>query len=355
MRIFLGAIAMEPRELVTETALYQTPSKMVSSYKVRFSIAERLEYLQAYGSHTMAYSLLQRDMDYLDLPRVGFLGYRVQGGTAFVLANPICADNDVSTLLEQFLAEHPKACFVQTTEPVSSLLRDEFYYYPVQMGVETWLNGNTWNLQGKGKSHLRRWLNSAKKAGLTVTELGQGEHLQERHKLQEEWLQSRTKSYALRFLTRESYRNSAFAHRVRSFAAYNGTTLEGVVEFDPIFNASTVSGYYVNLVQFTKDAPHGTSDIIIEFALTQFMKEGSHKLSLGMSPLAKLSPCVNEPPFVRALGNWLYRHANALYSFQGNYFHKEKYRGEEIPVFFATRQWNALPDVIRLFRLVGIV
>jgi len=346
---------MQPLKLVTETALCNAPSTMVSSCTIRFSIAERLEYLRAYGNHTMAYSLLQRDMEYFDLPHIGFLGYRMQGATTFVLANPICADHAMRTLLEQFLAEHPKACFVQITEPVSSVLRDQFQYYPVQMGVETWLDGNTWNLQGKDKSHLRRWLNSAKKAGLTVTELGPREHLQERHRLHEEWLQSRTKSYALRFLTRESYRASAFAHHVRTFAAYKGTALEGIVEFDPIFNANTASGYYVNLVQFATNAPHGTSDVIIEFALAQFMKEDSPHLSFGMSPLAKLSPCANEPPFVRAFGNWLYRNANALYSFKGNYFHKEKYRGEELPVFFATKHWNALPDVIRLFRLVGIV
>jgi phosphatidylglycerol lysyltransferase len=187
-----------------------------------------------------------------------------------------------------------------------------------------------------------------------VAELSEGEDLQERCALQTEWLQTRPKSHALTFLTRESYRDPAFAHLTRIFAAYRGETLEGLVEFDPIFCAGNTLGYYVNLVQFKKGSPNGTSDIIIEQAFSRFRKEGSHQLSFGMSPLAKLSPCMNEPLLVRSLGNWLFEHANSLYSFKGNYFHKEKYRGVEVPVFFATRQWNALPNVMRLFRLVGI-
>jgi hypothetical protein len=35
----------------------------------------------------MAYSLLQQDMLYFDLPGIGFLGYRMRGNTAFVLGN----------------------------------------------------------------------------------------------------------------------------------------------------------------------------------------------------------------------------------------------------------------------------
>ena len=113
--------------------------------------------------------------------------------------------------------------------------------------------------------------------------------------------------------------------------------------------------YYVNLVQFKAHAPNGTSDYIVNAAFDEFTREGARYLSFGMSPLAKLAPCRNEPPFIRSVGSWLYRNGNSFYNFTGNYFHKEKYRGAEVPVFYATRKWNALPDVLRLFRLVGIL
>jgi len=320
-----------------------------------FNIQQRLEYLKLYGNHTMAYSLLQQHMEYFDVPEIGFLGYRKYGNTEFVLSNPICADKDLCTLVGLFLENHHDACFVQITEPFSSFLRESFHFYTVQMGIETWIDGVKWSLSGPSKTHLRRWINTAKNAGLTVSDLSQADIVAGRYSLQDEWLQTRAQTRALTFLTREVYSDPAFAGLTRLFGAYKGKELLSIVEFDPIFDATRVSAYYVNVVQFKKEAPNGTSDYIVSEAFSQFVKEGALKLSFGMSPLARLSPCVNEPPFVRCLGSWLYRNANSFYNFKGNYFHKEKYRGDEIPVFYATRKWNALPDVFRLFRLVGIV
>lgn len=128
-----------------------------------------------------------------------------------------------------------------------------------------------------------------------------------------------------------------------------------LVEFDPIFRDKTLFGYYVNLVQFRKHAPNGASDYIVTTAFEEFMREGVRYLSFGMSPLAQLTSCGNEPPLVRWIGSWLYRNGNSFYNFKGNYFHKQKYRGKEMPVFYATAKRNALPDVFRLFRLVGII
>jgi len=50
----------------------------------------------------------------------------------------------------------------------------------------------------------------------------------------------------------------------------------------------------------------------------------------------------------------LYLAGNRMYHFKGNYFHKEKYRGEEIPVFYTTRNRNTLIELLSVFRVVGV-
>jgi lysylphosphatidylglycerol synthetase-like protein (DUF2156 family) len=142
---------------------------------------------------------------------------------------------------------------------------------------------------------------------------------------------------------------------IRLFVAYQHGSLIGLVEFDPIFEEGNVRGYYADIVQFTSNAPNGTSDLIITTAFSKFRSEGVRRLSLGLAPLAKLMASPSEPPLLRRFLSFLYGHANWLYNFQGVYFHKAKYFGEEIPVFCATRRRNAFPDMIRLFRLIGII
>ena len=320
-----------------------------------FSLDERIEYLHAYGSHSLSYSTLQSGLAYFDVPNVGFIGYRQHGSIDFVLANPICAEENRENLLTIFLAQHPTACFVQINEPVAALLRNNFHFYTIQMGVETWLDSSAWNLKGGDKAHLRRWINTARNAGLSVVEVEAQEIVSERPALEREWLQSKRNAAKLKFLVRDVYTESKCIRQGRLFAAYQGPMLVGLVDFDPIFEEKTLLGYYADIVQSKEQAPNGTCDLIITTAFAIFIKEGIRKLSLGMSPLAKLRPCLGEPALLRIFLSFLYRRTNFLYNFQGMYFHKEKYRGEEIPVFYATRRWNAFSEVMKLFRLVGVI
>jgi len=114
------------------------------------------------------------------------------------------------------------------------------------------------------------------------------------------------------------------------------------------------AGYYADIVRMIPGAPNGTSDLIIATALQEFIGEKATILSLGLAPLAKLAPCSNEPLFMRRLLSLLYVAGNRIYSFKGNYFHKEKYRGEEVPVFYTTKHRNAFGELLRVFRLVGV-
>ena len=293
-------------------------------------------------------------MEYFDVPYVGYIAFSTQGTRDFVLAHPICADTNLEKLIAAFLQEHPRASFVQIDESLARLLRERFGYYTVRVGVECQLNAEQWTLQGRDKSHMRRWLNTAKNAQVTVREVDRDASLPDIQRVSETWLSTRTNPVKLRFLVRDFFTEPRCARLCRLFGAYQEGRLVGIVEFDPTFSGKAITGYYVNLVRTAPEAPNGTSVLIIVTALETFRREAICDLSLGLAPLAQLRVCQKEPPLIRQGLALVYRTCNFLYNFQGSYFHKEKYRSNEVPAFYATKRANAFSELIPLFRVIGV-
>ena len=319
-----------------------------------FSLEERIDYLKEFGCHTLAYSTLQPGLRYFDVPRVGYLGYQSYGGRDFVLSSPVCADNNRETLLGEFIRTREHPCFVQIYQREADLLRDVFHHYVVQMGVEVWLHGQTWTIHGGKKTHVRRWINTARNANVTVWPLDTGALRNDTQRVSDEWRDSKRNDANLRFLVRDFLSDPAVQTLTRPYGAFQNGGLIGVVDFAPMFRAQRTTGYYADIVRTIPRAPNGTSDLIIVTAFQEFIREDATTLSLGLAPFAKLVPCANEPPFLRKLLSLLYVTGNRLYPFKGNYFHKEKYRGEVMPVFYTTKNRNAIAELLKVFRLVGI-
>jgi lysylphosphatidylglycerol synthetase-like protein (DUF2156 family) len=222
------------------------------------------------------------------------------------------------------------------------------------MGMEFWLDGQTWTTHGGQKTHIRRWLNTARNADVTVSPIDVEKQRQDVQRVSDQWRHSRRNDGKLRFLVRDFSSDKRLDTLARPYGAFQNGGLIGVVDFAPMFRGHRATGYYADLVRMIPDAPNGTSDLIIATAFQDFIREESHTLSLGLAPFAKLRPCAHEPPFIRKLLSFLYVTGNPLYHFKGIYFHKEKYRGEEVPVFYTTKNRNAFPELVRVFRLVGV-
>ena len=319
-----------------------------------FSLEERIHYLKEFGCRSLSYSTLQPGLRYFDVPHVGYLGYQSYGGRDFVLSSPICAENNIETLLGEFIRTHEHPCFVQMYQREAEILREVFNHYVVQMGIEFWLNGATWNIHGREKTHIRRWINTARNANVVVKQLGKGQPQCDAQRISDKWSGGNKEIGKLKFLVRDFYADPALQTLTRSYGAFQNGGLIGVVDFAPMFSAQRATGYYADIIRMTPDAPNGTSDLVIVTAFQEFIQEEAKTLSLGLAPLAKLVPCSSEPPLIRKLLSLLYVTGNRLYPFKGIHFHKEKYRGDEIPVFFTTKNRYGYTELLKIFRLVGV-
>ncbi|MEP0001378.1 DUF2156 domain-containing protein, partial [Marinobacter sp.] len=144
-----------------------------------FTFAERINYLKKYGTHSQSFSTLQPEMQYFDVPGVGYLAYMRKWGGTFVLSDPVTAPEHFELILEQFHQRFPSACYIQVSKPVVDYLYRRFGLFGTQFGSESRINLKNWSLSGKKKQILRTALNQAEKNGITVKERFSDDHTRE--------------------------------------------------------------------------------------------------------------------------------------------------------------------------------
>jgi lysylphosphatidylglycerol synthetase-like protein (DUF2156 family) len=321
----------------------------------QFTLEERLRYLRQYGSHCMAYSTLQPDMEYFDLPGVGYIAYMAVrslflGGRRILvsLADPIAAHQFQAKIVDAFLQQPSRIIFVQASERFAGVLA-QFGLKINQLGIESELRLDEFDLHGKHKSQLRHWLNKARREQVKVEESSIREiSTMDMVNVSGEWLR-RKGGKELRLLTRPFPLASDVD--VRFFSARQNGRVIAVNCFDPLYRGGRVFGYYQNHIRYRNDAPHGTSDLISVTALDRFRNEGHRTLCLGLSPCAGLGREVFtcNPTLAWAL-RFMFDRCNFIYPFRGNELHKRKFAGNTKPVYCASNRGTTWFDVLAVLK-----
>ncbi|MFN2362561.1 MAG: hypothetical protein ABR522_15950, partial [Marinobacter sp.] len=99
-----------------------------------FTFQERVDYLKKYGTHSQSFSTLQPNMDYFDLPGIGYIGFMRKWGMTFVLSDPVAAPEHFELILERFHQRYPKASYIQVSKPVVDYMHRRFGLYGTQFG-----------------------------------------------------------------------------------------------------------------------------------------------------------------------------------------------------------------------------
>ena len=330
------------------------------------SKADIIPYLEKYGRHCMAYTSLEPSLEYFLLDGLGYIAFKrfkhwfwAFQERIIVLADPVCAAEDTLELLNQFLANYPNAIFVQSSRLFAEVL-DKKKFQVNQFGIETDLPTANFELAGKARAKLRQWRNKCQREGVIIVEqpISECSNHDEVKALSQRWL-DRKGGEELSILVRPlRYENEK---DVRYFWAYiptqNGQKLIGLAVFDPIYTDQKVSGYYHNIVRIDDSAPHGTSVSIVLHALDVFKQEDVEKISLGMSPMylqRGLSSELNFNLFTRKSFWYAYEKLNHLYPFKGNASHKNKFNGEQTPIYFSSTKGTNLWQVLVMLKAVGI-
>ena len=318
-------------------------------------------HLRMYGSGCLAYSTLQTGREHF-VSSEGYVSYYrfrhpvlARKSIYMVAGDPVAPPSCFANIIRDFLRAAPYALFVQASEDCARVL-DSQGLTVNQFGVETELDLQHFDLNGKLKANLRHWVNTARKLGVEVFEQDLlSMDAREVSEISEKYLQ-RKGGKELALLSRPfEYREQP---DVRFFWARRNRELLGFITFDPLYKSGRVYGYYRDIGRCKLSAPHGTLDLLTTTAIEQFRSEGKDILALGLSPLSSLT---DEPfhsaPLLRWLFEFWHDHGEFNYPFKGLEFHKKYYRGQERPVFIASTSRSnllLLRDQVALGIVVGL-
>ncbi|QDZ26941.1 DUF2156 domain-containing protein [Noviherbaspirillum sp. UKPF54] len=308
--------------------------------------------LKQFGSHSMAFSTMQPDLAYFDMPGIGYIAYARHYGVRFALADPVCHPKHRELMLDRFIAEFPDAVFVQVSKAVVDHLHYRYGFYGTQFGSESKIDLATWSLRGAKKQIIRTAVNQARNQGIEIRESGFDHDVK---KISEAWIRTRRcKNNEIRFLIRPmliDYRDGT-----RYFYACLGGKAVGFVFFDPIYRDGRLVSYVPNISRSSANFKQGLWYALMAHAMEVFKEEGVAYIDLGLVPLM-LADTVEpqESRLLRSVMSVIRERMDFLYNFKGLEFAKSRFHGTVEKTYCCHR--NALPGfaMFALFRLTRII
>jgi phosphatidylglycerol lysyltransferase len=124
---------------------------------------------------------------------------------------------------------------------------------------------------------------------------------------------------------------------VRAYGALAG--------FANLWTTGTRAELSVDLMRFGPDAPRGTMDYLFIELMLWGRRTGYRNFNLGMAPLSGLEAHPLAPAWHR-VGNFIFRHGEHFYNFEGLRRYKAKFDPTWEPRYLVARGGIALPRVL---------
>jgi phosphatidylglycerol lysyltransferase len=115
--------------------------------------------------------------------------------------------------------------------------------------------------------------------------------------------------------------------------------------FANLWTTATRAELSVDLMRFGADAPRGSMDYLFIELMLWGRREGYRWFNLGMAPLSGLEAHPLAPAWHR-VGNFIFRHGEHFYNFEGLRRYKAKFDPLWEPRYLAARGGIALPRVL---------
>ncbi len=293
---------------------------------------------QGYSSGSLAYHSLQPDVTRIELAD-GSVVARL--GSALI-GDPLSPDDSLAEFAQTLAEELPDVSVFHIEQNTAQALQQRGYRIH-SLGIESHIP-LPFSLHGREKADLRRALNRARKAGVDVMELTGSRYAEfsaQIATLNQQWLAHRRHyKREFRFLARpyvERYQPGE-----RRFIALQNDMVVGIAVYDPVCQAGKRIGYFEALMRCDASAAPGVRDMLTVTAMRTFAAEdaGIRWVSLGLSPFAPLHSSTQSPgrySLTRWTVSTFFRWGNSIFNCRGLAFHKERYRGDAVPVYFATK------------------
>jgi len=333
----------------------QTAVKAAKSETAAFRYGK----LKLHGLGSLAYSSLQRGMLYFMREDLGYLCYvPLSDGpdSVLVLADPICAPASMRQLLTEFLTVKRDPVFIHISHDTAAVL-NELGFHVNELGVETFIEIQKFDLVGNKKQQLRNARNGARKDGLTVVEVNAVDNMMIKalREISDSWMKEKVAgSSEMQLLVRPLVYVDEVD--VRKFVALKDGEIVGFVIFDPMYEEGEVVGYIANQLRSNFERTYSVVDFIILEALDVFKAEGKREISLGLSPMYKVDDSgeFKHSKLLKSYFQYSFEKANYVYNFKSLARHKSLYR-PELPGAREEKVYCAMHERFMLTRMLDVV
>lgn len=272
------------QSLKVEQELLQTALLKAKHPNLSTTAGFRLDKLKQFGFGSLAYSSLQAGMQYYMHEELGYVSYVPLGDSpdsVLVLSDPICSREKLKEFMDEFLKVRKDPVFLHISHAVACDLNDRGYVVN-ELGVETIIEIQDFELAGNKKQQLKQARNRAQKDGIKVRELlsVDDSFLRALKQISDDWIKQKVAGNSeMKFLVRPIIYVDEVD--VRRFIAIKDDVIVGFVIFDPMYENGEVVGYIANQLRSNYEKGFSVVDYIILEALKTFKEEGKRDLSLG--------------------------------------------------------------------------
>jgi phosphatidylglycerol lysyltransferase len=275
-----------------------------------------------------------------------FLMYQIAGHSWVALGDPIGSRAGAEELVWRFreLSDRHggQTVFYQTSAERLSLYVD-LGLAPLKVGEEARVRLTDFSLEGAARAALRHSHRHAQREGLAFEVLAPAgiddELMSELKQISESWLASKAtgeKRFSVGHFSPQYLRQFPLAV-VRAAGA--------PAAFANLWTTHTRAELAVDLMRFGPAAPAGTMDYLFVELMRWGRDQGYGWLNLGMAPLSGLDRHPLAPAWHR-VGNFIFRHGEHFYNFDGLRRYKAKFDPHWEPKYLIARGGIALPRVL---------
>ena len=274
-----------------------------------------------------------------------FIMYAVEAQSWITMGDPVGPEPEWEDLIWQF---HETCDRHGSMTVFYEVDRENLHYYmdlgltSLKIGEEAQVLLETFSLEGSNRKHLRYAVHKCEKNNCEFEVLSAGEaaaSLPLLREISDAWLHEKNtkeKGFSLGFFDEEYLRYFPVA-TVR----HNGK----IIAFANLWCGSGKEELSVDLMRYLP----GESEGLMDYLFTQLMLWGKHEgyqwLNLGMAPLSGLGERNMARLWIR-FGNFVFRHGEHFYNFQGLRKYKEKFNPEWHPKYLICPGGLAVPRVL---------
>ena len=285
----------------------------------------------------------------------GAVAYSEFGKSWLVPGDPLSTDANLEEVCRGFMEEARAGARVVAFMPATDRFARHCSHLglrAIQIGAAPYFDLSTWAPRGDRAKKARAGVNHARRAGVRVTEVGIVDEtlVRETTCLSKSWLATRRSP--IRFGWLFSVDLFQHADKKKYFTARDTTgTLVGFLAASPI---PARDGWYLEDVLRSKDAPNGTSDLLVVEVLELLKRDGARLATLGTAPMAMegtVDPEVHISPLLTRVVRIIASCFSLFYNFGGVRRFKAKFAPSwwESEYILVSQEITAPPRIFSAF------